>query len=531
MKKTIFAFLCCALLASGLLAAEKPGGAWDTRLRSYTGSVLVRPAGTKRWVNARAGLPLKRGDLVRTGKKSSADLSLDGKGIISLSASTEFALKEQKRTASDFVLSAGRLIAKVTGLKKLSARLTVRTPTSVCAVRGTEFGVAYDKDLDETLVNVFEEGEVEVTSLDETGNPVGETLTVIPRNEVRVKKEMEAMTLAPSPAQRYRDPGISSVRKKLTELDKSYKPMENREREELRGEVLSGERYAKGSASGDAYARGNGQGGAAEKGAGQKGGAEAGGGGQAAERGADGKLKASDGPGRAAKAGARATGDGSEKAGADGVRKARQRDDDGEGHSRMAGGHNRKQGAGRGGGDDAHSKSLAGGRGGKAGSGAAAAGSGDGPRIKSASGAGGAGSMADRDREAPISRPVSPTDKNVDAAVSRLQERLSYTGNDGAIPSSELRTMVVSAAKTTATDAAFTSALNASLVERLALTETTSLSTAKTALGATQTSVSTTKSGVGVTSPNITSPVMTNTGISGSNITNTKIGTTVKKKP
>ena len=83
MKKTLFACLCCALFASGLQAAEKNGGSWDTRLRAYAGRGLVRPAGTKRWVQARPGLPLRQGDLVRTGKRSSADLSLDGKGIIS----------------------------------------------------------------------------------------------------------------------------------------------------------------------------------------------------------------------------------------------------------------------------------------------------------------------------------------------------------------------------------------------------------------------------------------------------------------
>lgn len=529
MKKTFLSCLCCALLAAGLQAAEKPGGAWDVRLRSYAGSVLVRPAGTRRWVNAHPGLPMKQGDLVRTGKKSSADLSLDGKGLISLNASTEFLLKDPRRKDSVFTLSAGRFIAKVTGLSKLAARMSIRTPTAVCAVRGTEFGVAYDKEADETLVNVFEEGMVEVTSLDENGNPVGETISVIPRNEVRVKKEMEAMTLAPSPAQRYKDPGIFSVRKKLSELGKAYTPLEKSEREELRGELLGGSRHAKASAAGDGHDGESGQGGAAEKGAGQKGGAEArGGAGHAGERGADGSPKASAGQGGASRAGAGAADDDRRNSDYDGGRKARARDDESGDPRHLAGGHNRKKGPpGRGGGDDGRGP-LAGGPGGKARAGAGTQGAGDGARTKSA----GDGPPAGRVFEGALSRPSSPTDKSVDTAVSRVQQQLSATGNESAIPSSELRAMVVSAAKTSASDASFQAALNASLAERLALAEAPSLVTTRTSLAAPQTSVSTAKTSiVGVTSPNITTPVMTNTSLTNTSVTNTTTGgTTIKKK-
>jgi len=249
MTNKLICALFVALLAAGQAAAagkSRPGsgGDWDASIYAYTGSVLVQPAGTKRWANARKGFPLKAGDTVRTGKRSSADVSLDGRGIIAINASSEFGLRDLKRRDSSFVLRTGRFIMKITGLKQRMEKLSVRTPTAVAAVRGTEFAVTFDKNLAETLVNVFEEGEVLVSSLDENGNQVGESIVVIPRHEVRVRKEMEAMSLAQSPAQTYKDPGIFSVRKKLSTLDKEYRQPDKKEREEARAEALGGKRPA-----------------------------------------------------------------------------------------------------------------------------------------------------------------------------------------------------------------------------------------------------------------------------------------------
>lgn len=566
MKKVIFLGLCCALLAAAG-KSEAPGGGWDARLYGYTGSVLVRPAGGKNWTNARRGLPLSQGDVVRTGKKSSADISLDGRGIVTLNASTEFDLKTLKRKDSSFLLRAGRLIVKITGLKARAERLTVRTPTAVAAVRGTEFGVDYEKDLAETLVNVFEEGQVEVTSLDENGNPVGETITVIPRHEVRVKKEMEAMSLAQSPASRYKDPGIAAVRGKLGALEKSYQPLDRQQREEERAQTFErkgqGRTAAgydeeradregagaydkagrkKGGAAGDGYADG---------GAGRDGGkrGEAGYARGARDTGEEGgpggryakgrKGESEDDDGRAAGAHRYKKGFDGEDGGPHRFKKGRGDDDDGPGRGGLAGKGRGGKGGKSGDDDDGHLRTKAGGAGNGAAGGKikaniagdlkAGAGTGATSAIGARAGAA-SGPILSAAADGALSRPTSATDKGVGTIVSRVQERLAATGNDGVISNSELRTMVISAAKTSPTDASFLSALNASIAERITLAETSSIQ-ANTALGAAKPTLATQTLGtntsvIGVTNPNITSPVMTNTSINSGSV-NTG---TVKKK-
>ena len=474
MKRKFFLLFCCALAGAAGKHGKtgKTAGAWDARLRSYTGSVLVRPAGGKNWANARQGLPLSRGDVVRTGKKSTADISLDGRGLASLGAAAEFELKDLRHRDSGFALKAGRLIMKVTGLKLRAEVLSVRTPTAVAAVRGTEFGVEFDKDRAETLVNVFEEGEVQVTSLDENGNPVGEAITVIPHHEVRVRKEMEAMSLAQSPESRYRDPAISTVRKKLGALEKTYEPLPGKQREEEREQT-----FGRKGPGGSAAARG----------------------GQDPEDAGGAAARKKDGDGGAVKGGKKHGEAGAGKYGA-----AAAGEGGGDDELKLKGGL-----AGHGG------KGGKGGRGGKGGKGdddglprikAAADGAGQGGGSK----AGAAGSLLGPDADETVSRPTSSTDKSVGTIVSRVQTKLAATGNDGAISDSELRAMVISAAKSTNSDASFLTALNTSLAERLSAGDTPALQTS--VISAPKTVAPTTlTSPIAITNPAITSPVLTNT--------------------
>lgn len=531
MSKINMALLCLALLsprAAG--AAGKDGGAaggrWDARLDSYAGSVLVKPAGTKRWINARKGLPLSQGDTVRTGKKSAAYLSLDGRGIVSLNASTELDLKDLKRKDSSLILRTGRFIMKITGLKKRAERLSVRTPTAVAAVRGTEFAVAYSKDLAETLVNVFEEGEVLVTSLDESGNAVGESIVVIPRHEVRVRKEMEAMTLTQSPPSRYGDPGIFSVRKKLSTLEKNYEPLKEREREGAREEAFGKKRGEKGSAG---YAE------AGEEDAGDTAGAYGKAPrkkGKAGEESREEDAEAAAGAkvarqGGYARQGAAAAGEEDEAAAApkrSHGKGKRGGDDDEDGTGfRFNNPHGGRKGGGFAGGGSGGNggrkksgsagSSLGGGLGGKSGTSG-----GDGGRSKSASAGGDGGPLLRPGADGALSRPTSASDKGVDTIVSRVQEKLASTGNDGAISSAELRTLVIGAAKTSTSDLTFLTTLNTSIADRLAATQTVTPVLPVSTLS-TKTSVTTSPT-ISITKPSITSPTI-----------GTKDTTVIKKTP
>lgn len=528
LAAALFAITLGALAPSAAKEpAAKAGGAqWDSRAYNISGSVFIKPAGARNWVPAKGKIPLKTGDTVRTGKKSSADISLDNRGVITLNASTIFLIKKLQRNNSLFFLEAGRFAAKVTGLKKRRERLEARTQTAVAAVRGTEFSIAYDPALEETHVNVYEEGEVMVTSLDENGNPVGEGIVVIPRHEVMVKKEMDAMTLAQSPPSRYRSAEILGIRQKLGALEKSYKPLDERQREEERKENFSGRSGSKNAGGTEETSRKNerGQDGAYDRSAqGKRGQNEKDGQGPDSRDG--GAKGAAGGYSTYSRYGAKSTEAGESK----------NSDSDGTGHGKGrfsgvgglghglggkgrpgAAGLDGLGGPGGGPGSNLGDRLKAGGAG-NSGSGSGgkgksgnAGGSGSGSRTKagsaggSGSGLGGGGDLFKPGAGTDFSRPASPQDRGVDKIVTKLQDRLAASGNEGAISSPELRTLVQSAAKTSTSDAEFQTTLRVSLITRLAENSAGETGTSFTTVP-TKTAVPTNT----ITRPAITSPVIT----------------------
>ena len=150
------ALLACAAPAR---AASADAGAWDARLAGYSGEVTVFPAGGGESLLAEADMPLEKGDRVTTGPGASAEISLDGSGLISLRENSDLTLKRDDREDASFSLDLGNLLAKIEKLG--TRRLKIATPTMVAAVRGTEFGVEV-VDENNCSAAVFDEGSVEV---------------------------------------------------------------------------------------------------------------------------------------------------------------------------------------------------------------------------------------------------------------------------------------------------------------------------------------------------------------------------------
>jgi len=173
--KNIASVLPAALLFFAFAGSPAAAEDFDARLASFSGTVDVQASGeTDAWREAEAGMPLSAGDKVRTGADSSAEITLDGSGIIRLGESSEVTASSLKTSSSSFFLSMGSLVSKIKGLLKKEARLQVRTPTAVAAVRGTEFCVEHDAAANETTAGVFDEGRLDVSSLDADGKTVTE---------------------------------------------------------------------------------------------------------------------------------------------------------------------------------------------------------------------------------------------------------------------------------------------------------------------------------------------------------------------
>ncbi|MDA8130725.1 MAG: FecR family protein [Elusimicrobia bacterium] len=155
-------------LITALLALPAAMNAAETAcIYQLQGSVEVRKAGEEDWLKAVKGLPLRQGDSLRTGGRSWCEMLLRDGTFIRLDQNSETGAEELRADdegrAFGFSFLKGRAVWLVAKLKgKVLSRFTVRTPSAVCAVRGTEFAVSVSTD-GASQVGLFE-GKVALTS-------------------------------------------------------------------------------------------------------------------------------------------------------------------------------------------------------------------------------------------------------------------------------------------------------------------------------------------------------------------------------
>ena len=126
----LFLFLGAAFAAP---AAATP------KVANASGWVVRQKPGETTWLKLSEGDVLAKGDRIRTGADSRATLTFDDDSRVELGPKSFFLLQEAEATQASMQLTLGFLRAWVA--KVSSRRFEVRTPTAVCAVRGTEFTI------------------------------------------------------------------------------------------------------------------------------------------------------------------------------------------------------------------------------------------------------------------------------------------------------------------------------------------------------------------------------------------------------
>ena len=130
------AVIAAVLFSACLPFCEALAGVTITKL---DGTAQVRRPNTVAWNEVPVNYVLGPGDELKTGRGSRVTLSFDDGSRVELGPNSSYALQEAKSQESSMTLTYGRLKAWVT--KAAARRFSVRTPTAVCSVRGTEFGV------------------------------------------------------------------------------------------------------------------------------------------------------------------------------------------------------------------------------------------------------------------------------------------------------------------------------------------------------------------------------------------------------
>ena len=139
----------CLLFIAAPLFAEMVRVA---EINEIQGDVWFRKAGTTEWKGAEKGMMLLEDDEIKTGGNGKAEILLDSSGEtgkVNVAENSQMRLKTMQKdpTSADKTtlldLAMGKVLIKAEKLQRNSS-FQVKTPTSICGVRGTLFEVSVE---------------------------------------------------------------------------------------------------------------------------------------------------------------------------------------------------------------------------------------------------------------------------------------------------------------------------------------------------------------------------------------------------
>lgn len=159
MKKLAFlsaVALSVALTYCGSKSDQSAGpGVIRTLLSNSSGDVRIERGSEA--LTAAPGLPLQASDVLVTGVDSTAELAIEGYGLVKVGAETRIQIQKISQDASsssaEIKLERGN-VASFVNRRSANQEYAVVTPTAIAGVRGTAFLVSVSKNADAHRVQV-----------------------------------------------------------------------------------------------------------------------------------------------------------------------------------------------------------------------------------------------------------------------------------------------------------------------------------------------------------------------------------------
>ena len=138
-------------------------------VKNVNGDVSARKLSESNWSKVQAGMPVAKGDSLKTGKDSNVDVMFDLVNLFRLEEMSELVVKDLPLTAEkgenvkklyNFSLLKGSMVSKLDNLPD-ETRYSVESPVSIAGARGTVFTLKTNKN--ETVITALE-NEVEIVS-------------------------------------------------------------------------------------------------------------------------------------------------------------------------------------------------------------------------------------------------------------------------------------------------------------------------------------------------------------------------------
>ena len=120
--------------------------AGGSKILALTGKVEVRLTNDDEdWIPAERNMKVKEGGTIRTGSNGAAVIRMPNKTRLWLRANSNLEIEENKSFATRLSLLFGSIKIRVPHLLKRE-KFRVKTPTAVCAIRGTEFTLSTSEE-------------------------------------------------------------------------------------------------------------------------------------------------------------------------------------------------------------------------------------------------------------------------------------------------------------------------------------------------------------------------------------------------
>jgi hypothetical protein len=241
--------LCMKTMLTAFLLATACGtvnAAAAACVYKYTGDVRLMEPGGVSWLIVKGPVPLKEGTRITTGPGASCEILAGDGTFINLYENSETVV-ETLRLGTDtrdyvFNFIKGRILWLAAKLKHKVSRFEVRTPSAVCAVRGTDFSIDVSSAASE--IGLFE-GRLDITSNGkETALSAGSEVLTGPGAEALVSPRFSALMAAEKRRYLRLKKHVDDLRNKLAERDgfienflqerqNKLEDLENRRREKL----------------------------------------------------------------------------------------------------------------------------------------------------------------------------------------------------------------------------------------------------------------------------------------------------------
>lgn len=228
----VLILLAGLFLAPSAVLAGEAGCVYE-----YAGTVEIFKSGGDSWRQVSKGLPLSEGDKVKTGEKDWCEILFKDGTFVKLEAGSETLVEELKiapdSRAYSFNLLRGKTLWMAAKLKAaFKSKFSVRTPSAVCAVRGTDFSIMVST-AGETTFGLFE-GKIALSA------PAGQEKELLAGNEASADAAGLTVQAGLSRAmqaekRRYEKlkSRVENLRKRLAERDNFIDDYINRQKKKL----------------------------------------------------------------------------------------------------------------------------------------------------------------------------------------------------------------------------------------------------------------------------------------------------------